>query len=157
MLISNFGRHPMTTSLRSITTHCITRSVGNYLLTMMSNDDLNTFWEGLADEDEFWGEDEDDYIDDDGAVDDDKLELCMARQEAVDERKRKLLSTLMYFVELEDQEQRDFDSLDLRRHRERFRGLQRKKGISSIAMATKIRLGSISETKALGTSVSNKR
>ena len=127
MLISNSGRHPMTTSLRSITTHCITRSVSNYRLTMMSNDDLNTFWEGLADEDEFWGEDEDDYIDDDGAVDDDKLELCMARQEAVDERKRKLLSTLMYYVELEDQEQQEFDLLDLRRHCEQFCRLQRKK------------------------------
>ena len=54
-------------------------------------------------------------------VDDDKLEVFMARQEAADERKRNL-------SQLEDQEQQEFDSLDLRRHREQFRGLQRKKG-----------------------------
>ena len=79
----------------------------------------------------------DDCIDDNGAVDDDKLKVCMARQEAADERKRNLLSTLMNIFEQEDQEQQEFDSLDLRRHRERFRGLQRKKrrkGISSIAI-----------------------
>ena len=75
-MISNFGhQHPMRTSLQSITTHCITRSVGNSRLTMMSNDDLNAFWQGLVDEDGFWGEDEDDYIDDDGAVDDEKLKV----------------------------------------------------------------------------------
>ena len=97
---------------------------------MTSNDDLKAFWEGLADKDGFWGEDEDDYIDDDGAVDDDKLKVYMARQEAADERKRNLLSTLMYYVELEDdQEQREFDSLDLRCHRERFRGLLREKKV----------------------------
>ena len=91
MLISNFGHHPMTTSLQSITAHCITRSVVNSRLTMISNDDLNAFWQRLVDEDGFGGEDVDDYIDDDGTVDDDKLKVYMARQEAADERKRNLL------------------------------------------------------------------
>ena len=91
MLISNFGHHPMTTSLQSFTTHCITRSVGNSHLTMMSNDDLNAVWEGLADEDWFWGEDENDYINDDGAVNDDDLDEQIAHHEAAYERKRNRL------------------------------------------------------------------
>jgi hypothetical protein len=39
----------------------------------------------------------------------------MAREEAVDERKRNLLSSLMHIAELEDQELREFDTVDLRR------------------------------------------
>ena len=58
---------------------------------MMSNDDLNAFWEGLADKDGFWGEDEDDYIDDDGAVNDDDLDEQIAHHEAAYERKRNRL------------------------------------------------------------------
>ena len=82
---------------------------------------------GLVDEDGSLPGDVEDCIDNDGTVDNDKLEGYLARQEAADERKRNLLSKLMNFVELEDQEQREFDSLDLQRHCKQFRGLQREK------------------------------
>ena len=50
------------------------------------------------------------------------------QQEAEDVRKRNLLvSSLMNIVELEDQEQREIDAVDFRRHREQFCGQQRKK------------------------------
>jgi hypothetical protein len=61
---------------------------------------------------------EDDCIDDDGVVDDDKLEEFMDRQEAENERKRNLLGSMINIVELEDQEQREADAVDLRRHHE---------------------------------------
>ena len=96
----------------------------------MSNDILNAFFQGFLDEDGslIVGE-EDDCIDNDGAVDDDKLEEFMVQQEAEDERKRNLLVSFMNIVELEDQEQREFDAVELRRcHREQFRGQQWKKG-----------------------------
>jgi hypothetical protein len=93
---------------------------------MMENDALNAFCEGLLDEDGYLG-DEDDFIDDDGAVDDDKLEECMARQAATDERKRNVLLTIMSIVDLEDEEQKEFDARDLSRHRERFRGHRKKR------------------------------
>ncbi len=93
---------------------------------MMSNDALNAFYQVLLDEDGSLLGEEDDCIDDNGAVDDDKLEEYLARQEAADERKRNLLSTLMNIVELVDQEQREFDAVDLRRHRERFHGQREK-------------------------------
>ena len=117
----------MTTALQSTSQHCITESIGNSHLTMMSNNALNAFYQGLLDDDGCLLGEEDDWIDNDGAVDDDKLEEFMAHQEAADERKRNLLASLMSIVELEDQEQREFDAVDLRRHRERFRGLRRKK------------------------------
>ena len=94
---------------------------------MMSNDALNAFYQGLLDEDGSLLVEEDDCIDDDGAVDDDKLEEFLAQQEAADERKRNLLVSLMNIVELEDQEQREFDAVDPRRRHERFRGQQRKR------------------------------
>ncbi|KAI2499538.1 Plant transposon protein [Fragilaria crotonensis] len=93
---------------------------------MDTNDALNAFYEGLLDEDGYLGN-EDDCIDDDGAVDDDKLEEYMAQQAAADERKRNVLLTMMGMVELEDEEQKEFDAIDLRRHRERFRGRRKKR------------------------------
>ena len=125
---SNFGHHPMTTALAATSSYRTTKTIHNSRSTMMSNDALNAFFQGLVDEDGSLLGDEDDVVDDDGAVNDDKLEEYVARQEAADERKRNLLSTLMNIVELEDQEQREFDAVDLRRHREIFRGLHRKKG-----------------------------
>jgi hypothetical protein len=74
---------------------------------MMSNDALNAFFQGLVDEDGSLLGDEDDVVDDDGAVNDDKLEEYVARQEAEDGRKRNLLSTLMNIVEIEDREQKE--------------------------------------------------
>ena len=71
---------------------------------------------------------EDDCIDDDCAVDDDKLQEYMDRQETENERKRNLLVSFMNIVELEDQEQLAADAVDLRHHREQFRGLGGKKG-----------------------------
>jgi hypothetical protein len=96
----------------------------------MSNDALNVFYQGLLEEDGSMVGDEDDLIDDNGVVDDDKLEEYTARQEVADERKRKrnVLVSLMNIVELEDQERRELDAVDLTRHHERFRGHQRKKG-----------------------------
>ena len=44
-----------------------------------------------------------------------KARQKMAREEAIDERKRNLLSSLMHIAELEDQELREFDTVDLRR------------------------------------------
>jgi hypothetical protein len=94
----------------------------------MSNDALNVFYQGLLEEDGSMVGDEDNLIDDNGVVDDDKLEEYTPRQEAADERKRNVLVSLMNIVELEDQEQREFDAVDLTRHHQRFRGHQRKKG-----------------------------
>ena len=74
---------------------------------MMSNDALNAFFQGLVDEDGSLLGDEDDVVDDDGAVNDDKLEEYVARQEAEDGRKRNLLSTWMNIVEIEDREQKE--------------------------------------------------
>jgi hypothetical protein len=92
---------------------------------MMSNHVLNEFYQRLLEEDGVLGE-ECDYIDDSGAIDDDKREAYMARQEAEDERRRNLLLALMQTVELEAQEQRKADAEDLRRHRERFLGRRKK-------------------------------
>jgi hypothetical protein len=93
------------------------------------HDNVNAFYQGLLDEDgSLIGEEDDCCIDDDNAVDDGKLEEFMAQQEAEGERKTNLLMSFMNIVQLEDQEQREFDAVDdLRRHRERFRGQQRKK------------------------------
>ncbi len=67
--------------------------------------------------------DKDNLIDNDGVVDNDKPEeYYMAWQEPADERTRNVLVSLMNIVELEDQEQRELDAVDLRRHHERFRG-----------------------------------
>jgi hypothetical protein len=92
----------------------------------MSNNALNTFFQGLLDKDGSFS-DEDDYIDDLGAVDDEKLDRKMAREEAADERKRNILLSLMHIAELEEQEQREFDAVDLKRHREEFRGRRKKR------------------------------
>ena len=117
----------MTMSLQATSSYCTTEDTPIPHRTMISYDVQNGFYQGLVDEDGSLPGDVDDCVDDDGAVDNAKLEVYVARQEAADERKRNLLSTLMNFVELEDEEQREFDSLDLQRHRERFRGLQREK------------------------------
>jgi hypothetical protein len=93
----------------------------------MTNDALNVFYQGLLGEDGSMVGDGDDLIDNDGVVDDDKLEEYTARQEAANERKRNVLVSVMNIVELEDQEQRELDTVDLRRHRERFCGHQREK------------------------------
>ena len=85
----------------------------------MSNDVLNAFYEGLRDKGGLLGQ-EFDYIDNNGAVDDDKRKAYMVQQKAEDERKRNLLLSLMHTVELEAQEQREDDAEDHRRHRERF-------------------------------------
>ena len=92
---------------------------------MMSNGALNAFCQGLLAEDRFVGEN-DNYIDDDGVVDDDKRDAYMACQEAEEKRKRNLLLCLMQSVELEAQEQREANAEDLRCHREQFFA-QRKK------------------------------
>jgi hypothetical protein len=102
----------MTTALAATSSYRTTKTIHNSHSTMMSNDALNAFFQGLVDEDGSLLGDEDDVVDndnavdDDGAVDDNKLEECVTRQEAADKRKRNLLSTLMNIVELEDQEQR---------------------------------------------------
>ena len=90
---------------------------------MTSNDVLNAFLWGLLDEDGSMIGEEDDCINDD-----DKLEEFTDRQEAENERKKNLLVSMINIVELEDQEQREADAVDLRRHREQFRGLGSKKG-----------------------------
>ena len=82
--------------------------------------------QGLRDEDDVLGEEEG-YIDDDGAVDNDKRDAYMARQEEEEERKRNLLLTLMNAVEIEALEQREADAEDLRRHRQRFLGQREKR------------------------------
>jgi hypothetical protein len=110
----------MTTALASIASHPFSQPVDNPHMTMTSNDVLNAFLQGFLDEDGSMIGEEDDCIDDDGAVDGDKLEEFMDRQEAENERKRNLLVSMMNIVELEDQEQREFDAVDLRRHRERL-------------------------------------
>ena len=118
----------MTTALAADSSHRFTQTVDNSRMTMMSNDILNAFLQGLLDEDGSMIGEEDDCIDDNGAVDDDKIEEFMDRQEAENERKRNLLVSMMYIVELEDQEQREADAVDLRRHHEQFCGQQSKKG-----------------------------
>jgi len=85
---------------------------------MMSNDDLNAFYEGLVDEDGFLSNDEDDCIDDDGAVDDDALEENVAHQEAAYERKRNLLLSLMQIVKHEEMEEVEADAVAFYNFRE---------------------------------------
>ncbi|KAI2504923.1 hypothetical protein MHU86_9532 [Fragilaria crotonensis] len=115
----------MTTALAATSSYCIYKHSINPHRRMDTNDALNAFYEGLLDEDGYLGN-EDDCIDDDGAVDDDKLEEYMAQQ-AADERKRNVLLTMMGMVELEDKEQKEFDAIDLRRHRERFRSPEKRR------------------------------
>ena len=97
----------MTTALAATSSYRTTKTIHNSHSTMMSNDALNAFFQGLVDEDGSLLGDEDDVVDDDGAVNDDKLEEYVARQEAEDGRKRNLLSTLMNIVEIEDREQKE--------------------------------------------------
>ena len=118
----------MTTALASIASHPSTKTVDNPHMTMTSNDVLNVLLQGFLDEDGSMNGEEDNCIDDDGAVDHDKLEEYMDRQERENERKRNLLIALMSIAELEDQEQLAADAVDLRRHREQFSGLGSKKG-----------------------------
>jgi hypothetical protein len=118
-----FRSPPNDNSIGSDCTPSSPQTADNPHMTMTSNDVLNAFFQGFLDEDGCMIGEEDDCIDDDGAVDDDKLEELMDRQEAENERKRNLLVSLMNIVELEDQEQREADAVDLRRHREQFRGL----------------------------------
>jgi hypothetical protein len=110
----------MTTALSAISSHRDTKAIDNPAhRRMISNDVLNALYGRLLDEDRFLG-DEEDYIDDDGAVKDDKRDAYMARQEAEEERKRNLLLTLMQTVKLEAQEQREAKAEDLRHRRELF-------------------------------------
>jgi hypothetical protein len=118
----------MTTALAAIASRPFSQTLNNPHMTMTSNDVLNSFLQGLLDEDDSMIGEEDDCIDDDGAVDDDKLEELMDWQEAENERKRNLLVSMMNIIELEDQEQREADAVDLRCHREQFLGLGSKKG-----------------------------
>jgi hypothetical protein len=97
----------MTTALAATSSYRTTKTIHSSHSTMMSNDALNAFFQGLVDEDGSLLGDEDDVVDDDGAVNDDKLEEYVARQEAEDGRKRNLLSTLMNIVEIEDREQKE--------------------------------------------------
>ena len=113
----------MTTALAAIASHPFSQTVNNPHMTMTSNDVLNAFLWGLLDEDGSMIGEEDDCINDD-----DKLEEFTDRQEAENERKKNLLVSMINIVELEDQEQREADAVDLRRHREQFRGLGSKKG-----------------------------
>jgi hypothetical protein len=105
---------PMTTALQSISQHCITESIGDTHLTMMSNDDLNAICEALLDKDGFLGEDEDEFIDDDGAVDDDALEEHIAHQDAAYVRKRNLLFSLMKIVKDEEMDKTEVDAVAFR-------------------------------------------
>jgi hypothetical protein len=91
--------------LSAISSHRDTKAMDNPHRRMILNDVLNAFYGGCLDEDCFLGEEED-YIDDDGAVDDDKRDAYMACQEAEEERKQNLLLTLIQTVKLEAQEQR---------------------------------------------------
>ena len=115
----------MTTTLGAISSNRNTKPISTPQTTIMSNHTLNAILQGFLDKDVVF-EDSDDFINDDGAVDDDKLEAYMARQEEEEERKRNLLLTLMQKVQIEDLEQREVDAEVLRRHRQRFLG-QRKK------------------------------
>jgi hypothetical protein len=117
----------MTTAVVVIAPLLSTQPVDNPHMTMTSNDVLNVLLQGFLDEDCSMVGEEDDCIDDDGAVDDDKLEDLMDRQEAENERKRNLLVSMINIVELEDQEHREADAVYLRRHREQFPGQQREK------------------------------
>ena len=69
------------------------------------------FYEGLVDEDCFLSDDEDDCIDDDGAVDDDALKEHIAHQGAAYERKRNLHLALMQIVEHEEMNHTEPDSV----------------------------------------------
>ena len=64
------------------------------------------------------GEDEDEFIDDDGAVDDDALEEHIAHQDAAYVRKRNLLFSLMKIVEDEEMDKTEVDAVAFR---EQFR------------------------------------
>ena len=94
---------------------------------MMSNNDLNAFYEGLVEEDAFLGEDKDVYMDDDGAADDDALEEHIAHQEAAYERKRNLLLSLMQIVEDEEMDLTEADAAAFCRSKDQFRRRQSKK------------------------------
>jgi hypothetical protein len=106
-------------SLAATSSYYTTKDVSNPHRRMTPNKVLNAFYQGLLDEHGVLGE-EGKYIDDSGAVDDDKLEVYTSRQEAEHEIKRNLLLKSINIVELEDQEQSVFDAVDLRRHREQF-------------------------------------
>ena len=101
---------------------------------MMSNNDLNAFFEGLVDEDGRGGDDEHDCIDDNGAVDDDELEEHIAHQEAAYERKRNLLLSLMQIVEDEEMDKTEADAVTFCRSREQFRCQNRKKAKSKVSV-----------------------
>ena len=93
----------------------------------MENDTLNAFYEGLLDEDGYLADEDVLYIDDGGGrVNDDKLEEYMAQLAATDERKRNVRLTTTSIVGLEDEEQKEFDVIDLSRHLEQFRGHREK-------------------------------
>ena len=117
----------MTSSLQLTSQQSSTKSIGNPRLTMMSNDDLNAFYQGLVDEDGGFLSNEDDCIDDDGAVDDDALEENIAHKEAAYERKRNLLLSLMQIVEHEEMEEAEADAVAFYSFREQFRCQHRKK------------------------------
>ena len=88
---------------------------------MFSNAALNAFCQSTFDQSFVDGENRGPCIDENGAVDDDMLELDIARQEAEEERKRKFLMLLMNSVEQEAQEQRELDAKErLRRHKQQF-------------------------------------
>jgi hypothetical protein len=119
----------MTTALAAISSNRNTKIlVTPHRNMMMSNHTLNVFLQGPRDKDDVLGEEEG-YIDDDGAVDDDKRNAYMARQEdKEEERKWNLLLTLMNAVEIEAlEQQREADAEDRRRHRQRFLGQRGKK------------------------------
>ena len=92
----------------------------------MSYHALNAILQGFLDRDEGL-DDVDDFIDDVGAVDEDRREAYMARQEEEEERKRNLLLTLINMVELDSLEQREVDAEVLRRRRQRFLGWREKR------------------------------
>ena len=123
----SFGTNPMTSSLQLTSQQSSTKSIGNSCLTMMPNDDLNAFYEGLVDEDGFLGADVDDCIDENGAVDDDALEEHIAHLGAAYVRKRNLLLSLMQIVEQEVVEEAEADAVAFHSFREQFRFRHRKK------------------------------
>ena len=109
----------MTTTLEAISSNRNTKPISTPQTTIMSNHTLNAILQGFLDKDVVF-EDSDDFINDDGAVDDDKHEAYMAREEAEEERKRNLLLTLMNMVEIKALEQREADAEVVRRRRQRF-------------------------------------
>ena len=106
LLNSNFGHHPMTSVLAMTSSYQTTETIGNSCLTMICNA-LNAFYQGLVDEHGSLLGEEDNCIDDNSAVDIDKLKGNMAQQEVEDKQKKNLQSTLMNIVDLEDQEQKN--------------------------------------------------